>query len=72
MSVDSERTLQNRVRHWLIDELSYINLGNLESLNNKPVKDDLLRKNLNNGRRILATLVVSKTAFYSPSCSTSK
>lgn len=46
MSVDSERKLQNRVRHWLIDDLGYNNLGNLESLHNKPVKDDLLRKNL--------------------------
>lgn len=46
MSVDSERKLQNRVRHWLIDDLDYKDLGNLESLHNKPVKDDLLRKNL--------------------------
>lgn len=46
MSVDSERKLQNRVRHWLIDDLGYIDLGNLESLHNKSVKDDLLRKNL--------------------------
>jgi type I restriction enzyme R subunit len=46
MSVDSERKLQNRVRHWLIDDLGYNNLGNLESLHNKPVKVDLLRKNL--------------------------
>ena len=46
MSVDSERKLQNRVRHWLIDDLGYNDLGNLESLHNKPVKDDLLRKNL--------------------------
>ena len=46
MSVDSERKLQNRVRHWLIDDLGYKDLGNLESLHNKPVKDDLLRKNL--------------------------
>lgn len=46
MSVDSERKLQNRVRHWLIDDLGYKDLGNLESQHNKPVKDDLLRKNL--------------------------
>ncbi len=46
MSVDSERKLQNRVRHWLIDDLGYIDLASLESLHNKPVKDDLLRKNL--------------------------
>ena len=46
MSVDSERKLQDRVRRWLIKELGYKNLGNLESLYNKPVKDDLLRKNL--------------------------
>ena len=46
MSVDSERKLQNRVRHWLIDDLGYIDLGNLESQYNEPVKEDLLRKNL--------------------------
>ncbi len=46
MSVDSERKLQNRVKGWLVNDLHYTYLGNLESLHNKPVKDDLLRKNL--------------------------
>lgn len=46
MSVDSERKLQDRVRRWLIKELGYKNLGNLESMYNKPVKEDLLWKNL--------------------------
>lgn len=46
MSVDSERKLQNRVRGWLINDLTYIDLGNLESQHNKPVREDLLRKNL--------------------------
>ena len=46
MSVDSERKLQNRVKGWLINDLHYTYLGNLESLHNKPVKEDLLRKNL--------------------------
>lgn len=46
MSVDSERKLQNRVKGWLINDLHYTYLGNLESLYNTPVKDDLLRKNL--------------------------
>ena len=46
MSVDSERKLQNRVKGWLINDLHYTYLGNLESLHNKPVKEELLRKNL--------------------------
>lgn len=46
MSVDPERKLQNRVRGWLINDLAYIDLGNLESQHNKPVREDLLRKNL--------------------------
>ena len=46
MSVDSERKLQERVKHWLIDDLKYTYLGNLEDLDNTPVKEDLLRKNL--------------------------
>lgn len=46
MSVDSERKLQERVKHWLVDDLHYQYLGNLEDLNNTPVKEDLLRKNL--------------------------
>lgn len=46
MSVDSERKLQNRVKSWLINDLHYTYLGNLESLDNRSVKEDLLRKNL--------------------------
>lgn len=46
MSVDPERKLQNRVRGWLINDLAYIDLGNLESQHNKPVREDLLWKNL--------------------------
>lgn len=51
MSVDLERKLQNRVLHWLIKSeqdggLGYTYLGNLEDLDNTPVKDDLLKKNL--------------------------
>lgn len=42
MSVDSERKLQNKVKHWLIDDLGYIFLGNLEDRNNTPVKEELL------------------------------
>jgi type I restriction enzyme R subunit len=42
MSVDSERKLQNKVKHWLIDDLDYIYLGNLEDRHNAPVKDELL------------------------------
>lgn len=46
MSVDSERKLQNKVKHWLIDDLGYIFLGNLEDRFNTPVKDELLAANL--------------------------
>lgn len=51
MSVDLERKLQNKVLHWLIDKeedggLGYTYLGNLEDQYNKPIKEDLLKKNL--------------------------
>jgi type I restriction enzyme R subunit len=51
MSVDLERKLQNKVLHWLIDEekdggLGYTYLGNLEDQDNTPVKEHLLKKNL--------------------------
>lgn len=46
MSVDSERKLQNKVKHWLIDDLGYIFLGNLEDRYNTPVKEELLIANL--------------------------
>ncbi|MCG3417552.1 type I restriction endonuclease subunit R [Oceanobacillus jordanicus] len=53
MSVDLERKLQNKVLHWLIDEekdggLGYTYLGNLEDQDNTPIKEDLLKKNLEN------------------------
>lgn len=46
MSVDSERKLLNKVKHWLIDDLGYIFLGNLEDRHNTPVKEELLTANL--------------------------
>lgn len=46
MSVDSERKLQNKVKHWLIDDLGYIFLGNLDDRYNTPVKEELLIANL--------------------------
>ena len=46
MSVDSERKLQDRVKGWLINDLHYIFLGNLSDVNNTPIREDLLRKNL--------------------------
>ena len=44
--LESERQLQNRVKHWLIDDLHYTFLGSRENMNNTPVIDELLRKNL--------------------------
>ena len=46
MPVDVERKLQNRVIHWLRDDLGYEFIGDLTDMNNEPIKDDLLRKNL--------------------------
>jgi type I restriction enzyme R subunit len=51
MSVDLERKLQNKVLHWLVGSeqdggLGYTYLGNLEDIDNTPVKEDLLKKNL--------------------------
>ena len=46
MSVDSERKLQERVKHWLINDLHYTFLGNFEDFNNTPVLDDKLRQYL--------------------------
>ena len=46
MSVDSERKLQNKVKHWLIDDLGYAFLGSLEDTHNLPVIEELLKKNL--------------------------
>lgn len=42
MSVDSERKLQNKVKSWLINDLGYTFLGNLEDQYNTPVKEKLL------------------------------
>lgn len=45
-TVDAEKKLQNRVLHWLIDDLGYTFLGNLEDVDNTPIREDLLRKHL--------------------------
>lgn len=45
-TVDAEKKLQNRVLHWLIDDLGYTYLGNLEDIDNTPVREDLLKANL--------------------------
>ena len=46
MLIENERQLQERVKHWLIDDLKYNFLGNLENKNNYPVIYETLRKNL--------------------------
>lgn len=46
VSVDAEKKLQNRVLKWLTNDLGYIYLGNLEDIDNTPVKEDLLKANL--------------------------
>ncbi len=46
MSVDSEKKLQERVKGWLINDLHYTYLGNLEDQVNTPIREDELRKNL--------------------------
>lgn len=46
VTVDAEKKLQNRVLHWLIEDLEYTYLGNLEDINNTPIKEELLKKNL--------------------------
>lgn len=45
-TVDAEKKLQNRVLHWLVDDLNYTYLGNLEDTDNAPVKEKLLKDNL--------------------------
>ena len=45
-TVDAERKLQNRVLHWLVEDLEYTYIGNLEDQDNEPVKEDLLIANL--------------------------
>ena len=44
-TVDAEKKLQNRVLHWLVDDLGYTYLGNLEDIDNTPVKEELLEAN---------------------------
>ncbi len=46
VTVDAEKKLQKRVIHWLVDDLHYTYLGNLEDVDNTPVKEELLKKNL--------------------------
>lgn len=45
-TVDAEKKLQNRVLHWLIDDLGYTFLGNLEDVDNTPIREELLHKHL--------------------------
>lgn len=45
-NVDKERKLQNKVKSWLINDLGYTFLGNLEDQNNRCIKPGLLRENL--------------------------
>ena len=45
-TVDAEKKLQKRVLHWLVNDLGYTYLGNLEDIDNTPVKEDLLKANL--------------------------
>ena len=44
--VDGGIRTQKGVIDWLVDDLRYIYLGNLEDQDNKSIKEDLLRKNL--------------------------
>lgn len=47
INVDLEREqLQQRVKSWLINDLNYTFLGNLEDQENSGIKEDLLRSNL--------------------------
>lgn len=45
-TVDAEKKLQKRVLGWLVNDLGYTYLGNLEDIDNTCVKEDLLRTNL--------------------------
>ena len=40
MSVDSEKKLQERVKSWLINDLQYTYLGNLEDQVNTPIREE--------------------------------
>ena len=47
VNVDLEREqLQQRVTSWIINDLKYDFLGNLEDQENMGIKEDLLRSNL--------------------------
>lgn len=43
---DLEIKVQDRVKHWLIEELGYTYLGNLRDTENTNIREDLLRKHL--------------------------
>lgn len=40
-TVDAEKKLQKRVLGWLVNDLGYTYLGNLEDVDNTCVKEDL-------------------------------
>ena len=44
--METERQLQQRVKHWLVDDLHYHFIGSRENFSNKPVIDNLLQKYL--------------------------
>lgn len=46
VTVDKEIKLQKRVLDWIVNDLKYSYLGNLEDIDNTPVKEDLLKSNL--------------------------
>ena len=43
---DLEIKVQDRVKHWLIDELGYTYLGNLRDTENTNIREDKLREHL--------------------------
>lgn len=43
-TVDAEKKLQKRVLGWLVNDLGYTYLGNLEDVDNTCVKEDLSSK----------------------------
>lgn len=45
-TVDAEKKLQERVLRWLKEDLGYIYKGNLEAIDNTPIKEEWLRDNL--------------------------
>ena len=46
VTVDKEIKLQKRVLDWIVNDLKYSYLGNLEDIDNNPVNEDLLKSNL--------------------------